>query len=188
MKTLFILMIFALSANFSLAETITTGKPLPSLAIADKGLLLLHDKEAHYRPWLSETLKGQRLVIQYISARLKPGRMNIELNDRLRAIDHPQRCRTISIINVDDAIWGTRAFVEPELISNQKKTPKCQIIYDSAGIGLNTWGLEAKGNATIVINEQGIVEFFHEGKLSSEQMDEIIRLSTPIAQVATHTP
>lgn len=112
-----------------------------------------------------------------------PGRLtsreNLHLNDAVFNIDHPHRCRTTSIVNYTDAIPGTWIFIEPEMARNKKITPLCGIVLDKMGVGLALWGLQLNKNTTIVINEQGIVEFFYEGKLNQKQVDMIVKMTNP---------
>jgi YtfJ family uncharacterized protein len=165
---------FSLSVS---AEPIILGKKLPDLQIIDGGDLYIdHNGQRQFRPWSSSSLRNSKKIIQYMPGRLS-SRENLRLNDAVFKLDHPHRCRTISIINFTDAIPGTWIFIEPEMARNKKITPLCGTVLDKSGLGLQRWNLELTKNATIVVNEQGIVEFFYSGRLSDKQIEIIVALT-----------
>lgn len=168
-----------LQALCSLAEPIVLGKKLPPLLISEGGDLYLDQLgQRQYRPWSTQSLLGKRKIIQYMPGRLS-SRENLHLNSAAYAIDHPDRCRTVSIVNYTDAIPGTWIFIEPEMGRNKKITPLCDIVLDKSGAGQAFWGLPLNKAVTIVTNEHGTVEFFFAGKLSDKQVEQIIALTNP---------
>lgn len=180
-NSLFFILLFMalLFSHDTLASFITPGKKLPALTITEGGELYFDNfGQRQYKPWSTISLLGKKRIIQYMPGRLS-SRENLHLNDAVYAIDHPHRCRTISVVNYTDAIPGTWIFIEPELSRNKKITPECGIVLDKSGAGLALWGLELGKNATIVVNEQGIVEFFYSGKLSTEQVKMIVNITNP---------
>ena len=174
-----ILLIALLQCKSVFAEHISLGKKIPNLIIVDGGDLYFDRLgQRQYRPWSTRSLLGKKTIIQYMPGRLS-SRENLGLNSAVYAIDHPQRCRTVSIVNYTDALPGTWIFIEPEMGRNKKITPLCNIVLDKSGIGVEKWGLTLEENATIVVNEKGIVEFFYEGRLSKKQIDQIVKMTNP---------
>ena len=156
------------------------GDTLPALNIKDKGEIYVSTKgKKAYKPWSSDRWEGKRRIVQYLPGRLISGRLNIALNEDVYEVDHPESCRTITIVNASSAILGTQIFIERSILKGKKKTPLCDIIYDSDGLGAKAWELKKADNTTMVINEEGIIEFYYEGKLSKDQILEVIDISTP---------
>lgn len=167
-----------LSVNNALA--IGVGDKLPILTIEESGALIINqDGDLEYEAWSTSTLKGKKHIIQYLPGRFFEGKQNLFLNETLYNLDHPLYCRITTIVNYSDAIWGTQLFIESPMKKNKHVTPLCNIVLDKTGVGLALWNLEEKQNTTIVINEQGIIEFFHQGKLSKKQAAQVIHLSNP---------
>ena len=163
-----------------MADQISLGKKLPDLIIVEGGDLYFDRLgQRQFRPWSTKSILGKKRIIQYMPGRLS-SRENLGLNSAVYAIDHPQRCRTVSIVNYNDALPGTWIFIEPEMGRNKKITPLCDIVLDKNGVGLEKWGLNLAENATIVVNEQGIVEFFYQGRLNKKQIEQIVTLTNPV--------
>ena len=101
------------------------------------------------------------------------------LNEKVYNLDHPIHCRTTTIVNYTDSIWGTQMFIEPPLKRNKFVTPLCDIVLDKTGKGLKLWGLTEKKNVTVVINEESIIEFYFEGQLNKQQINHIVNLTNP---------
>ena len=174
------LLLLALLVSFNAySSAIVLGQPIPYLYIDQGGDLYIDSVgKRQYRPWTTTSLKNRKSIIQYMPGRLS-SKENLRLNDAVFKLDHPHRCRTISIINFNDAIPGTWIFIEPEMGRNKKITPLCGVVLDKAGLGLSTWGLDLGKNATIVVNEHGIVEFFYSGRLSEKQIKMIVDMTNP---------
>jgi YtfJ family uncharacterized protein len=183
-KYLFFILISAFSFN-ALASNIVVGKKLPALNITDGGDLHFNNNgQRQFRTWSTNSLKNHKKIIQYMPGRLS-SKENLGLNAAVYNIDHPHRCRTVSIVNYMDAIWGTWIFIEPEMARNKKLTPLCDVVLDKAGVGQITWGLDLDKNNTIVTNEEGIVIFFHAGKLSKQHIEHIVKITNPPGIKAT---
>jgi YtfJ family uncharacterized protein len=167
-----------LSFTFKL-NALPIGEALPNLEIEKLGKMIMDsDGKRAYQPWHSESLKGRRWVIQYLSPRPATGKMNLALNYQLMDIDLPKkRCRTVNIVNLEEAYWGTHAIAKSEMFGGLKENLECIVIADETSAGQKAWQLPEKNNSTIVIDENGKVLFFHVGKLSDTQIKKIIELS-----------
>ena len=176
LKLTLLLLLFTSIQN-STANNIVLGEELPELTV--KNLGQLHIKKngaAEYIEWSSDQLLGRALLIQYIAARLIPGNWNTDLNEALLAIDTDQQCRTVSIINIGDAIWGSVNIAKKNIISNKKRTPLCTVVVDMKSTAFKAWQVIPKNNATIVIDKYLTVRYFYEGKLSANQIKKVIAL------------
>ena len=89
------------------------AKRLPPVYIQEGGELLLNsDDEIHYQKWNSTQLAGKVRIIQYIAGRKSAKKKNSLLIKAVEAANFPQdRFQPTTIVNTDDAIFGTGYFV-----------------------------------------------------------------------------
>lgn len=89
------------------------AKRLPLVYIREGGELLLNsDDEIHYQKWNSTQLAGKVRIIQYIAGRKSAKKKNSLLIKAVEAANFPQdRFQPTTIVNTDDAIFGTGYFV-----------------------------------------------------------------------------
>lgn len=161
-------------------QALNVGDKLPFVNFTEGGAIFINDKQkTEYENWSNSELMGKKKIIQYLPGRMTVGKQNLIVNDIAYDLDYPERCRTTTIVNYSDALWGTRIFIDIPMKKNKYRTPKCEIVLDKKGIGLELWGLTIKKNVTIVVNENHIIEFFYEGKLNKKQLKHIMELTNP---------
>lgn len=171
-----ILTLIAFSLSFS-AFAIEQGQTLPNITFENLGKLQLgEDNKIHYQTFSSKQLQGKRWLLQYIAPRMGVGKLNRELNDKMNKANRGKSCQTTSIINLDDALWGTKNIALGQMEKELKQNTHCIIIADDESLGVKKWGIPKKSNVNWVIDEQGKILFYHEGKLSPKQMQTIIGL------------
>lgn len=176
MKTTLLALLLTASVTVR-AEPIAVGAPLPALAIEKPGELTLQGDDIRFAPWDSSQLSGRVHVLQYLAGRMAASKLNEPLTDRLDAEDFPtDQHRVTTIINLDDALWGTGGFVMGELKSNKRRYPEAGIIADGSGLGLRTWQLEANSSAIAVLDADGMVRFYRQGALSSAEIEQVVAL------------
>ena len=90
--------------------------------------------------------------------------------------------QTTTIINAEDAIFGTGPFVKSSAEKGKKNNPHSQVILDQTGLVKNVWGLQPKESLIVVLNKSGKVQFVHEGKLSEQQTNQVIELIKKLTQ------
>lgn len=95
------------------AHNFVTGKTVTPVYIQEGGELLLNsDDEIHYQKWNSTQLAGKVRIIQYIAGRKSAKKKNSLLIKAVEAANFPQdRFQPTTIVNTDDAIFGTGYFV-----------------------------------------------------------------------------
>ena len=102
----------------------------------------------------------------------------------------PGSFQSISVVNLDDALWGTQGLVTSELAKNKRAHPQAVLVADDEGRGLKAWSLEPKGVAVILLNADGKIRLLKEGKLSEGDVNDIVTaLNNEIAkseQLATN--
>lgn len=106
-------LIIALLAPGAVAHNFVTGKTVTPVYIQEGGeLLLKSDDEIHYQKWNSTQLAGKVRIIQYIAGRKSAKKKNSLLIKAVEAANFPQdRFQPTTIVNTDDAIFGTGYFV-----------------------------------------------------------------------------
>lgn len=176
MKSLASLLLSILVCVSANAAAIATGKPLPPLNVADKGEVIMNGKDYNWQPWSTDKATGTVHVIQYMAARASTQDMNKPFTDALAASAFPRdKYTSVTLVNMDDAMWGTSGLVPGELKKNKKLYPHERLIADAKGDGQKTWGLKKESSAIIVLDKQGNVVFFKDGALTPQEVQTTIK-------------
>ncbi|SUB26791.1 YtfJ family protein [Avibacterium gallinarum] len=177
-KTVLLLGLSALlSSAYSQAHNLQLNATLPAVSVADKGELVVKNQEVSAKPWQSAQLKGKVRVLQHIAGRSAVKEKNLALMDAIKAQHfNGMQYQTTNIINADDAIFGTGAFVRSSAEKAKKENAHSQIVLDNQSAVKNAWKLKEKESLIVVLDKNGKVKFVHEGKLSSGQIDEVLSL------------
>ncbi|CDM91794.1 YtfJ family protein [Xenorhabdus bovienii] len=176
-KNIVLSAMLSLTSVFAFAHNITVGQPVPAVSVTDKGELLLNNDKFSYQNWNSTELPGKVRTIQHIAGRSSAKEMNDPLIQALKQADLPKaKYQTTSIVNTDDAIFGTSVFVRNSLEDSKKEFPWSQFIVDSEGLAKKAWDLEPKSSAIIVLDKNGNVKFVKDGKLSNEDITHVLNL------------
>ncbi|PHM50853.1 YtfJ family protein [Xenorhabdus miraniensis] len=169
--------LLSLMPIFAFAHNITLGQQVPAVSVTDKGELLLNDGKFSYQNWSTTELPGKVRTIQHIAGRSSAKEMNDPLIQALKNANLPKdQYQTTSIVNTDDAIFGTSVFVRNSLEDSKKQFPWSQFIVDSNGLSKTAWGLEPKSSAIIVLDKNGNVKFVKDGKLNNEEITHVISI------------
>ncbi len=167
------------TSTWVFAHNINEDTKLPAISVSDKGELLYDgakDKFS-YQNWNSGLLSGKVRTIQHIAGRSKAKEMNAPLIEAIKQAKFPQNSyQTTTIINTDDAIFGTGPFVRGSVEDSKKEFPWSQFIVDADGVAQKGWGLEKESSAIIVLDKQGKVRFVKEGVLSGAEITSAINL------------
>ncbi|EGA71763.1 protein YtfJ precursor [Vibrio sinaloensis DSM 21326] len=175
-KTLLTLAI-ACSPMFAMAHSISVGQAVPAVEVNSHGEILLQGEETRYQAWSSQNLVGKVRVIQAIAGRSSSKEMNAPLMAAITAAKFPEQSyQTTSIINQDDAIWGTGSFVKSSAEDSKKEFPWSSMVLDEEGIVAQQWQLAEESSAIIVQDKQGKVLFVKEGALSDGEVQQVINL------------
>lgn len=172
LRLLFLLII----CNPALASSIDVGLPLPDLAISDRGELILEQDEFSYAPWQSPGAHGKVHVLQYLAGTLKARSQSKPFTDRLEESLPIAGYHVTTIINLDDALWGTRGFVVNEVEESKRKYPASTIVLDESGTGLGAWQLMPKGATIVVLDADGAVLYFKQGGMSEQEIESTLNL------------
>ena len=116
-------------------------------------------------------------MLQYLAARLSAKSLNEPFTDRLRDSGIPiERYHVTTIVNLDDALIGTRGMVLSELENNKKRYFRSSIVADAHGLGLEAWQLRPKSSAIIVLGPDGRVKFFRDGAMTPAEIDHVLQM------------
>lgn len=166
-----------LISNLVLAHTIQNGAPLPTVSVQEEGEILLNGENVSYSNWQSSDLTGKVRVIQAIAGRSAAKEMNAPLVEAIKAANLPkEKYQTTTIINQDDAIWGTGSFVKSSAEDSKRAFSWSSIVLDANGEVAQTWRLKDESSMIAVVDQQGIVQFVREGALSSQEVEQVMAL------------
>lgn len=159
------------------AHNITLNKTVPTVSIDNYGEIFFEDSATTYQPWDSEQLKGKVRVLQAIAGRSSAKAMNTELMSAITLEKFPEtQYQTTTIINQDDSIWGTGGFVKSSAEESKEEFSWSSMVLDENGTAAKTWDLQPESSAIIVQNKEGNVLFVKEGKLTSDEIKQVISL------------
>ncbi len=182
--------LFFIAASIYAAD-ITVGDRLPATTIDDLGLItfdyaiendqMVCKKEftPAYRAWSTSELAGKVTILFHLAARMGMYQINEEFLDAIAKANIPDKlpdspCKVITIINTDDAIWGTSQIAMKKFMKIQQKFPYYLHIVDEKGVAQNNWSLQKKNSAVIITDKNGSVIFFKEGKLSKVEIEDAL--------------
>ncbi|MCL9780495.1 YtfJ family protein [Vibrio sp. S4M6] len=162
---------------FAVAKDLTVGQPLPSVTVKDYGEIMLKNGDESYQPWSTSALPGKVRVIQAIAGRSSAKKMNQPLMKAITASKFPEdKYQTTTIVNQDDAMWGTGSMVKSSAEDSKKEYPWSSIVVDEYGVVAKAWDLKQESSAIVVVNKEGKVLFEHQGALDQTQIEQVIKL------------
>ena len=170
------ILVAALAALPALAADYQAGDRLPDLDIGDRGELVLRGDDADYQPWRYPQQPGKVHVLQYMAATRSASRLNDPFIDRIKSDFPDGTLLSTTILNLDEALWGTGGLISSELTSNKKQYPLAVLVADEEGVGLRTWQLQEDSAAIIVTDSRGMVLYFKQGAMSAAEVDSTIEL------------
>ena len=165
---------------------VVVGQKLPEAAVADKGVLVprvkveagrmvLDGREIGYRPWSLSASAGRVRTIYHLAGRLGIEDLNKAFIDAIIAARLPEYLpdspyKTITVLNLSDALWGTHGIAMGKFEASQRQYPHALYVADEKGAALAAWGLQLKQSAVIILDRDNTVLFAKEGKLSQEEI------------------
>ncbi|MDY4280876.1 MAG: YtfJ family protein [[Pasteurella] mairii] len=167
------------------AHNIQLNASIAPVTVADEGELTVNGKDVTYHAWQSSALSGKVRILQHIAGRASVKEKNEPLMEAIKTQHFdPAKYQTTTIINADDAIIGTGAFVKSSAERGKKENMRSQVILDQQSAVKNAWDLKEKESLIVVLDHNGKVKFVKEGKLSLEEIQQVIELTKKlIAQI-----
>ncbi|AUI85200.1 hypothetical protein BS333_01675 [Vibrio azureus] len=168
---------FTLAPNLVQAHNLKLGQPVPEANVDAYGEIVMQGKGVAYQPWKTQNMLGKVRVIQAIAGRSSAKEMNAPLMTAITASKFPEKAyQTTTIINQDDAIWGTGSFVKSSAQDSKIEFPWSSMVLDENGIVANKWALKEESSAIIVQDKQGNTLFIKEGALTPEEVTQVLAL------------
>lgn len=192
-KSMLFMLTLLFFVNSAYANGVKVGEKLPVIEIIDKGLLVPEhyikegkmvyqaDTDISHKKWTSSELTGRVGVVYHLAAREGVDEINQPFIDALIAADLPEYLptspyKTTTILNTDDALWGTAGIASGRFEKSQKETAYAIYVNDCSGIAQKNWGLKQKESAVIIHDKDGSVLYFKEGKLTEEEIKTSVKL------------
>jgi YtfJ family uncharacterized protein len=171
---------------------VVEGMKLPAVEVADKGVMepstriegrqmVLDAEDIIYRPWKLSDSDGRVRTIYHLAARPGLEDVNKAAVGVLRAARLPELLpdapyKTITIVNFDDALWGTRSVALARMEKKQRNYPHAIFVADEKGHARKAWALKHGQTAVIILDRKGTILFFKEGRLSPEEIHRAVGL------------
>jgi hypothetical protein len=165
---------------------VVVGQKLPDVQIAEKGLLVprtkvqgdrmvLDGREIGYRPWRLRDTTGRVRTVYHLAARMGIDGVNKPyidaiIREHLDEFLPGSPYKTVTVLNLADAAWGTHGLGLSRLEGSQRDSPHAIFVADEKGVAQAAWGLKAKESAVIILDRDDTVLFFREGRLSPEEI------------------
>lgn len=166
-----------LTASWQSYASVAPDAPLPAVSVLAGGELVLTSGDIQYNPWQSQQLTGKVYVIQHIAGRTSAKELNAPLIDRIKAAELPKdRYQTVTVVNTDDAIWGTGGIVTRKLESSKAEFPWSMMVLDKEGASRSSWGLKEKSSAIIVVDARNRVRWIKDGALNDQEQQDVMNL------------
>ena len=167
----------SLSSFASQAVVFSVGDQAPSVKVADKGELFIDGDKIAYKAWNSEQMLGKTRVLHIIAGRSSAKKLNAPLMDAITAAKFPEdKYQTTTIVNQDDAMWGTGSFVKSSLEDSKRESYWSSMILDADGSVANTWDLQKENSFIAVQDASGTVLWMKEGALEEAEITQVISL------------
>lgn len=170
-------MLLACLPFMTAAHNLTLHQPPPAVTVTNAGELVLTQDQLSIRNWQLSNGEGKVQLVQHIAGRSTAKELNAPLIEAIKVARLPRdRYQTVTIINVDDALFGTSNFVRSRAEETKREFPWSSIVVDNKGVVAQDWQLTAKSSAIVLLDQEGAVLFAKEGALDSEQIDSVIML------------
>ena len=149
----------------------------PAVTVQQRGELQQQGKETIYQAWSSQQLTGKVRVIQHIAGRSSAKALNAPLIKAIKAAKLPHvRYQTTTIVNLDDAMFGTGSFVVSSLEKSKQEFPWSSFVLDETGAVRQSWGLAEESSAIVLLDKSGTVRFVKDGALTPEEIKQVMTL------------
>ena len=115
------------------------------------------------------TVGRQQIDSRGYARRKSAKKKNSLLIKAVEAANFPQdRFQPTTIVNTDDAIFGTGYFVVGKIEKNKRRYPWAQFIIDGNGQGRVAWRLPEQSSTILVLNKAGQIQWAKDGSLTPE--------------------
>lgn len=178
MKTMSKNFAFALALGIMSASSVAApgiGDPLPSFTVDDKGKMQLSGEDISYAPFSTASTKGKTTTLLLIAARESASKLNEPFQKALSSskISGSDK-QVITILGLDQAVWGTKGIALGRLKDKQKAFPTSNFVVDASGTARTALGLQEKGYAVIIVGDNGRVIRAKDGALTESEIQDFL--------------
>ncbi|MBP6219432.1 MAG: hypothetical protein KA436_12685 [Oligoflexales bacterium] len=125
-------------------------------------------------PWTSSSLKGKIHVLFYVAPSMKD--LNKEASEAIKLEAFPtEQFGSVAVINMAASSWPNW-LLSKKLQQSQKEFPRTIYVEDRTRELARVWKLEDDSNDILVFDKEGRVIFSHDGKLSTEGVQNLVKL------------
>lgn len=179
---MFIIVLLA-SFSFQVTAAVNVDHPLPMVSIQKGGELVISGKKIKYQNWQSGQLTGKVYMIQHMAGRSSAKALNEPMIDRIKAAKFDRNMyQTVTVVNTDDAIWGTGGIVKGKLEDSKQEFPWSMMVLDKDGVAKSQWQLEKKSSAIIVVDKANQVRWVKDGELNQQEQLQVMQLLKQLIQ------
>lgn len=162
---------------FAQANSIQVGKGIPAVSVEKGGEIFIENDTPSYLPWNTKLMLGKVRVIQAIAGRSGAKALNAPLMAAITKAEFSEESyQTTTIVNQDDAIWGTGSFVQSSAEDGKKDFPWSSMVLDEDGVAAQQWQLTPESSTIIVQDKTGRVLFNKTGELSAEEITQVLKI------------
>ena len=161
----------------SQAHSLRIDTQPPAVKVDHRGELQQHGDKTVYQVWSSQQLTGKVRVIQHIAGRSSAKELNASLIEAIKAAKLPQdRYQTTTIVNLDDAMFGTGSFVVSSLEKSKRQFPWSSFVLDESGSVRQSWGIAEESSAILLLDKTGTIRFVKDGALTQAEIKQVMTL------------
>jgi len=179
-KVVLLVMVACLIPCVGFSEPLKIGEKLPTVKIQksdDAGELVINGDKITYKDFDSTTLTGKVRSVLYIAGRTGASKLNKPYTNKLTDADFKiADYQTVTIVNLNDAMWGTGGLVRSDVKDNKLKFPKQMFILDEDGVGRKIFGFKKESYAVILIDKDGKILAYKDGALTDKEIDEYLNI------------
>jgi len=175
MKKLWIACLFVLFLPMSVFATLPLGEvpPVINLSGDDGG-------RVDGSPWSSTEMTGKLYYLVYVDP--DETEMNEHVEKAMKAIEMDRsRFQSVAVINMD-ATWLPNAAIASKLKDKQAEYPTTIYVKDMEKSLVKKWNLKNDSYDIVVVGPDGKVVFSVDGKLSDDQLQELLSILKPYAK------
>ncbi|SJL83653.1 YtfJ family protein [Vibrio palustris] len=170
-----------LFSSLGYTQTMAIGDEIPSVSVQHLGEIHLQQKQVVFSPWSSRALLGKVRIIQLVPGKADARTLNQHLIHAIsRAEFDTTQYQTTTIINANDAFWGTEMFVKSSAMALKKQYSWMMVIFDENGQVAQRWHLTHHEQSTLVVDRKGKIKFIKRGRLDDHTINTLIHITSDL--------
>lgn len=161
------LLTLILGSNLAFADVKVGTSPKPIKLSGENGVRVTGE------PWSSDEMQGKVTAFFYVDPDEKD--LNDEAAKALKKEEFPkEKFGSVAIINMA-ASWAPNFIIQANLEAKQKEFPETIYVRDFKKVLVKEWNLLDDSSDIVIFDKTGKVVFSHDGKLSSEDIQAMIK-------------